>query len=174
MLTRLFTKGETVVAQTISFAKNDKGDQDYKPELFRLTRTDNDYEYLEYVRRLHAITIMIFTDQICLTQTTFEPLFKLLDIQTILYIFECMLMERRIVVVAQSLGTLSACVDAISNMAYPFAWQVRRTSKAPQAFPRLTFIAVCIYSYFAKINVIVSGCTNAVLDGHFSLGVARH
>jgi len=43
-------QGETVVAKTISFAKNEKGEEDYKPEVFRLTRSDNDYEYLEYVR----------------------------------------------------------------------------------------------------------------------------
>jgi hypothetical protein len=34
----------------MSFAKNENGEEDFQPEVFRLTRSDNDYEYLEYVR----------------------------------------------------------------------------------------------------------------------------
>lgn len=96
-------KGATVVAKTISFTKNEKGEEDFKPEVYRLTRSDNDYEYLEFV--------------------SYSPLFEKMDLDKILQIFECLLYERRIIICSKTLSTLSACVDAISNLAYPLAWQ---------------------------------------------------
>jgi hypothetical protein len=96
-------QGATVVAKTISFTKNEKGEEDFKPEVYRLTRSDNDYEYLEFV--------------------SYSPLFDKLDLEKIIQIFECLLYERRIIICSKTLSTLSACADAIANLAYPLAWQ---------------------------------------------------
>jgi hypothetical protein len=95
--------GQTIQAQTFQTVIGENGQIDYLPETFRLTRSNDDYEYLEYV--------------------TYEQLFRSLDVDKILLIFECLLNERRILVVAKNLSTLTSCMDAISNMAYPFAWQ---------------------------------------------------
>eukprot|EP01122_Echinamoeba_exundans_P012866 TRINITY_DN5506_c0_g1_i1.p1 TRINITY_DN5506_c0_g1~~TRINITY_DN5506_c0_g1_i1.p1 ORF type:complete len:1143 (+),score=199.54 TRINITY_DN5506_c0_g1_i1:118-3546(+) len=95
--------GATVVAKTISFTKNEKGEEDFKPEVYRLTRSDNDYEYLEFV--------------------SYSPLFDKMDLDKIIQIFECLLYERRIIICSKTLSTLSACADAIANLAYPLAWQ---------------------------------------------------
>lgn len=46
-----------------------------------------------------------------------------MDLDKIITIFECLLYERRIVICSKTLSTLSACADAIANLAYPLAWQ---------------------------------------------------
>lgn len=95
--------GRTIEAHTFRAVLQEDGQTDYVPEQFRLTRSNDDYEYLEYV--------------------TYDTLFRSLDVDKILLIFECLLSERRILVVAKNLSTLTSCMDAISNMPYPFAWQ---------------------------------------------------
>jgi hypothetical protein len=95
--------GQTIQAQTFQTILRDDGTVDYLPETFRLTRSNDDYEYLEY--------------------TTYEKLFRSLDVDKIMLIFECLLNERRILLVANTLSTLTSCMDAVSNMAYPFSWQ---------------------------------------------------
>jgi hypothetical protein len=94
--------GDTIIVKTFSLdaAKNDG---QIKSEIYRLTRSDNDYEYLEYV--------------------TFDPLFHTMSLEQILYIFECVLLEKKLIVCAKHLDTLTACVNAISALVYPFYWQ---------------------------------------------------
>jgi hypothetical protein len=58
-------------------------------------------------------------------QVTFDPLFHTMSLEQILYIFECVLLEKKLIVCAKHLDTLTACVNAISALVYPFYWQVR-------------------------------------------------
>jgi len=95
--------GQTIQAQTFQTILRDNGQVDYLPETFRLTRSNDDYEYLEY--------------------TSYDNLFRSVDVDKILLIFECLLNERRILLVAKTLNTLTSCMDAVANMAYPFSWQ---------------------------------------------------
>jgi hypothetical protein len=91
--------GETISVKTFSVSS----DGDVKLETFRLTRSDHDYEYLEYV--------------------TFETLFSKLSVSRILKIFESLLLEQKLIVCAKSLSVLTSCVNAISVLVYPFTWQ---------------------------------------------------
>lgn len=95
--------GQTIEAHTFRTVMKEDGQVDYIPEQFRLTRSNDDYEYLEYV--------------------SYDTLFHCLTIEQIMLIFECLLNERRILLSANNLSTLTSCMDAISNMPYPFAWQ---------------------------------------------------
>lgn len=95
--------GQTIEAHTFRTVTKDEGQVDYIPEQFRLTRSNDDYEYLEYV--------------------SYDTLFRCLTVEQIMLIFECLLNERRILLTANNLSTLTSCMDAISNMPYPFAWQ---------------------------------------------------
>lgn len=95
--------GQTIEAHTFRTVVKDEGQVDYIPEQFRLTRSNDDYEYLEYV--------------------SYDTLFRCLSVDQIMLIFECLLNERRILLSANNLSTLTSCMDAISNMPYPFAWQ---------------------------------------------------
>lgn len=95
--------GQTIEAHTFRTVTKDDGQVDYIPEQFRLTRSNDDYEYLEYV--------------------SYDTLFRCLTVEQIMLIFESLLNERRILLSANNLSTLTSCMDAISNMPYPFAWQ---------------------------------------------------
>eukprot|EP01121_Diplochlamys_sp_Union-15-3_P000379 TRINITY_DN1034_c0_g1_i5.p1 TRINITY_DN1034_c0_g1~~TRINITY_DN1034_c0_g1_i5.p1 ORF type:complete len:244 (-),score=33.94 TRINITY_DN1034_c0_g1_i5:160-891(-) len=46
-----------------------------------------------------------------------------MKIPQILNIFECLLVENRIIVVAKEISVLSHCVNALYAMTYPFVWQ---------------------------------------------------
>ncbi|KAL6045117.1 Suppression of tumorigenicity 5 [Balamuthia mandrillaris] len=67
----------------------------------------------------------------------FEPLLNHLDPQTILHTFAALLVERRIIFIADTLGSLSACVQAIVALLYPFTWQHIFIPVLPQSL--LTF-----------------------------------
>lgn len=111
--------GETVIARTFSIVTNEKGEEDCKPEVFRLTRTNSEYEYLEHVN--------------------FNPLFSKLDVSIMVMIFRCLLLEYKILVMSESISTLSSCVNAIANMGYPFLWQYVFIPILPQSM--LSFLA---------------------------------
>jgi hypothetical protein len=89
--------GDRIAIKTFSATKKDS------PDEYQLRRDDNDYEYLDYV--------------------SFVSLFKRLDVNNIMYLFEALLHERRIIVLGKSLAMLSTCVHAIANMVFPFTWQ---------------------------------------------------
>ena len=65
------------------------------------------------------------SDTLNIFQVTFDPLFHTLSLEQILYIFECVLLEKKLIVCAKHLDSLTACVNAISALVYPFYWQVR-------------------------------------------------
>uniref|UniRef100_A0A6B2LGA6 UDENN domain-containing protein n=1 Tax=Arcella intermedia TaxID=1963864 RepID=A0A6B2LGA6_9EUKA len=72
---------------------------------YRLTRSYNDFEYLDYV--------------------SFEPLFRSLPVKSILCLFASLLEERRVIGIATTLNKLSTCMNAMAALIYPFSWQVR-------------------------------------------------
>lgn len=52
-----------------------------------------------------------------------SPLLNRLDVSALLMLYTAMLCERRILFVAQSLPTLTACVHAAAALLQPFEWQ---------------------------------------------------
>ncbi len=54
---------------------------------------------------------------------TFFTLFSCVSIKNIVHLFGSALLERRIILVAENLSTLSSCVMAASNLLQPFHWQ---------------------------------------------------
>ncbi|KAM8938747.1 DENN domain-containing protein 2B [Pelodytes ibericus] len=58
-----------------------------------------------------------------LEHVDFECLFKCLSIRQIIRIFASLLLERRVIFVAEKLSTLSSCSHAVVALLYPFSWQ---------------------------------------------------
>ncbi|XP_014668019.1 PREDICTED: suppression of tumorigenicity 5 protein-like [Priapulus caudatus] len=58
-----------------------------------------------------------------LEHVDYGRLLRRLDTGALLRAFSAILMERRVLFVASRLSTLSACVDAIAALLYPFTWQ---------------------------------------------------
>ncbi len=54
---------------------------------------------------------------------TFFTLFSCVSVKNIVHLFSNALLERRIILVAENLSTLSSCVMAASNLLQPFHWQ---------------------------------------------------
>jgi len=79
--------------------KNDN----YVTKTYSLTRSESSREYIEDVM--------------------FDVLFNKVKVEFIMDLFESLLIERRIIFVAKDVGTLSACVNAVYAMIYPFVWQ---------------------------------------------------
>jgi hypothetical protein len=73
-------------------------------EVYTLSRSlGTRFEYLDYV--------------------SFSTLFTVLTLPKILELFSNLLLERRCILAAKNLGTLSSCVNAVSALLYPFSWQ---------------------------------------------------
>ena len=62
-------------------------------------------------------------NEILLDYVTFFPLFSCVSVKNIVHLFSNALLERRIILVAENLSTLSSCVMAASNLLQPFHWQ---------------------------------------------------
>lgn len=62
-------------------------------------------------------------NEILLDYVTFFPLFSCVSVRNIVHLFANALLERRIILVAENLSTLSSCVMAASNLLQPFHWQ---------------------------------------------------
>ncbi|XP_067396852.1 DENN domain-containing protein 2B [Emydura macquarii macquarii] len=58
-----------------------------------------------------------------LEHVDFECLFKCLSIRQIIRIFASLLLERRVIFIADKLNTLSSCSHAVVALLYPFSWQ---------------------------------------------------
>ena len=52
-----------------------------------------------------------------------DILFKLLTCEDIITLLTCLLLEKRIILTAKKLSTLSACIHSIMALLYPFYWQ---------------------------------------------------
>jgi hypothetical protein len=62
-------------------------------------------------------------NEILLDYVTFYTLFSAVSVKNIVRLFSNALLERRIILVAENLATLSSCVMAASNLLQPFHWQ---------------------------------------------------
>ncbi len=62
-------------------------------------------------------------NEILLDYVTFCTLFSCVSVKNIVRLFSNALLERRIILVAENLATLSSCVMAASNLLQPFHWQ---------------------------------------------------
>eukprot|EP00013_Stygamoeba_regulata_P000859 CAMPEP_0177640562 /NCGR_PEP_ID=MMETSP0447-20121125/6608_1 /TAXON_ID=0 /ORGANISM="Stygamoeba regulata, Strain BSH-02190019" /LENGTH=733 /DNA_ID=CAMNT_0019142639 /DNA_START=31 /DNA_END=2232 /DNA_ORIENTATION=+ len=62
-------------------------------------------------------------DEILLNYVTFGPLLELLSVTNLVYLFDALLQERRVIVCASKLSILSNCVAALSALLLPFVWQ---------------------------------------------------
>ncbi|OCT82103.1 DENN domain-containing protein 2B isoform X2 [Xenopus laevis] len=58
-----------------------------------------------------------------LEHVDFDCLFRCLSVRQIVRIFASLLLERRVIFVAEKLSTLSSCSHAIVALLYPFSWQ---------------------------------------------------
>ncbi|KAM4699613.1 DENN domain-containing protein 2C isoform 2-T2 [Discoglossus pictus] len=58
-----------------------------------------------------------------LEHVDFECLFKCLSVSRLIKVFASLLLERRVIFVANNLSTLSKCAHAVVAMLYPFTWQ---------------------------------------------------
>ncbi|OCT86081.1 DENN domain-containing protein 2A [Xenopus laevis] len=58
-----------------------------------------------------------------LEHVDFETLFSTLSIRHVIQIFASLLLERRVILMADTLSTLSKCCHAMVALIYPFAWQ---------------------------------------------------
>ncbi|XP_051507501.1 suppression of tumorigenicity 5 protein isoform X1 [Myxocyprinus asiaticus] len=58
-----------------------------------------------------------------LEHVDFESLFKCLSVRQVVRVFASLLLERRVIFVADKLSTLSSCVHAVVALLYPFSWQ---------------------------------------------------
>ncbi|KAL6074727.1 DENN MADD domain containing 1A [Balamuthia mandrillaris] len=90
--------GERIVVNTFSLRKG--VDREEYP-LVRSLRTE--FDYLDYV--------------------SFATLFRLVPVNKIIDLVSHLLLERRCIIAAKHLGTLSTCINAIGALLYPFSWQ---------------------------------------------------
>ncbi|XP_053321259.1 DENN domain-containing protein 2A [Spea bombifrons] len=58
-----------------------------------------------------------------LEHVDFESLFNTLSVRHVMQIFASLLLERRVIFMADTLSTLSKCCHAMVALIYPFAWQ---------------------------------------------------
>uniref|UniRef100_A0A9J7XNH2 DENN domain containing 2B n=1 Tax=Cyprinus carpio carpio TaxID=630221 RepID=A0A9J7XNH2_CYPCA len=58
-----------------------------------------------------------------LEHVDFESLFSCLSVRQVVRVFASLLLERRVIFVADKLSTLSSCVHAVVALLYPFSWQ---------------------------------------------------
>ncbi|XP_044049555.1 suppression of tumorigenicity 5 protein isoform X1 [Siniperca chuatsi] len=58
-----------------------------------------------------------------LEHVDFDSLFSCLSVRQVIRVFASLLLERRVIFVADKLSTLSSCVHAVVALLYPFSWQ---------------------------------------------------
>ncbi|XP_066559431.1 DENN/MADD domain containing 2Db isoform X2 [Amia ocellicauda] len=67
-----------------------------------------------------------------LEHVDFGTLFRCLKDEEVLQVFASAVMERRIIFIAEELGTLSQCIHAVAALLYPFTWQHTFISIVPE------------------------------------------
>ncbi|KAI4824441.1 hypothetical protein KUCAC02_012952 [Chaenocephalus aceratus] len=85
-------------------------------------------------------TLAVFTKIISLTRpldswlehVNFATLFDCLTDEEVLLVFAAAVLERRIVFIAEELGTLSQIIHAVAALLYPFTWQHTMISIVPE------------------------------------------
>jgi hypothetical protein len=105
---------------------------DAKPENFFFTRPDDSDSMFDYVRLLLRVLRSrgrVSADthsyaRVHKPQVNFEPLLHMLDAINIISVFTSLLLERRVIFIADELSVLSSCVQAAVALLYPFSWQV--------------------------------------------------
>ncbi|KAM4630811.1 DENN domain-containing protein 2B isoform 1-T4 [Polymixia lowei] len=58
-----------------------------------------------------------------LEHVDFDSLFSCLSVRQVTRVFASLLLERRVIFVADKLSTLSSCIHAVVALLYPFSWQ---------------------------------------------------
>ncbi|KAM9764655.1 DENN domain-containing protein 2B isoform 2-T2 [Menidia menidia] len=58
-----------------------------------------------------------------LEHVDFDSLFRCLGVRQVIRVFASLLLERRVIFVADKLSTLSSCMHAVVALLYPFSWQ---------------------------------------------------
>uniref|UniRef100_A0AAQ4Q6N3 DENN domain containing 2B n=1 Tax=Gasterosteus aculeatus aculeatus TaxID=481459 RepID=A0AAQ4Q6N3_GASAC len=58
-----------------------------------------------------------------LEHVDFDSLFSCLSVRQVIRVFASLLLERRVIFVADKLSTLSGCMHAVVALLYPFSWQ---------------------------------------------------
>ncbi|CAB1339259.1 unnamed protein product, partial [Coregonus sp. 'balchen'] len=58
-----------------------------------------------------------------LEHVDFDSLFSCLSVRQVVQVFASLLLERRVIFVADKLSTLSSCIHAVVALLYPFSWQ---------------------------------------------------
>ncbi|KAM3877170.1 DENN domain-containing protein 2B [Diretmus argenteus] len=58
-----------------------------------------------------------------LEHVDFDSLFSCLSVRQVIRVFASLLLERRVIFVADKLSTLSSCIHAVVALLYPFSWQ---------------------------------------------------
>uniref|UniRef100_A0A8C7WCS4 DENN domain containing 2B n=1 Tax=Oncorhynchus mykiss TaxID=8022 RepID=A0A8C7WCS4_ONCMY len=58
-----------------------------------------------------------------LEHVDFDSLFSCLSVRQVVQVFASLLLERRVIFVADKLSTLSSCMHAVVALLYPFSWQ---------------------------------------------------
>ncbi|MGH0129901.1 UNVERIFIED_CONTAM: hypothetical protein FKN15_018755 [Acipenser sinensis] len=58
-----------------------------------------------------------------LEHVDFDSLFRCLSVRQVIRVFASLLLERRVIFVADKLSILSSCVHAVVALLYPFSWQ---------------------------------------------------
>ncbi|XP_061526916.1 suppression of tumorigenicity 5 protein isoform X1 [Phycodurus eques] len=58
-----------------------------------------------------------------LEHVDFDSLFACLGVRQVVRVFASLLLERRVIFVAEKLSTLSSCMHAVVALLYPFSWQ---------------------------------------------------
>ena len=89
-----------------------------------------------------------------LEHVDFSLLFNTLSQRKVIQVFSSLLMERRVILCAQSLSLLSGCAHALLALLYPFEWQVCRV-KLPKlrVAPQASY-AVCTLCFAARLTVV--------------------
>ncbi|XP_032497332.1 suppression of tumorigenicity 5 protein isoform X2 [Phocoena sinus] len=96
---------------------------EYSSETFSFMLTGEDgSRRFGYCRRLLVLELRRPMDS-RLEHVDFECLFTCLNVRQLIRIFASLLLERRVIFVADKLSTLSSCSHAVVALLYPFSWQ---------------------------------------------------
>uniref|UniRef100_A0A8C2ICJ3 DENN domain containing 2B n=1 Tax=Cyprinus carpio TaxID=7962 RepID=A0A8C2ICJ3_CYPCA len=112
-----------------------------------------------------------------LEHVDFESLFSCLSVRQVVRVFASLLLERRVIFVADKLSTLSSCVHAVVALLYPFSWQhtfipVLPTSMVDIVCCPTPFLVGILSSSLPKLKElpVEECCCSQLPIGHCQLG----